>query len=102
MRLTPAPIGMYGLLGARLPMWNGLERSVVGVVRHGHDHLVSLANFDLGYDPNRWHEHLHATNVGAYRWSNRDRGFPKRIARAVSDQAWLAAIAELTGSPGPT
>jgi hypothetical protein len=49
----------------------------------------------LGMSPGAWHEHLRATNAGGYRWSNKHLGFPRRIARALSNPAWHRAVAAL-------
>ncbi len=68
------------------------DSSLADRIRHGHDFLVEIATIDLGYDPAKWHEHLRATNAGGYRWSNKHLGFPKRIAAAVADEEWRAAV----------
>ena len=96
MRLTPAQIGMCGLLGELLPMGMPRDLPLAERIRQGHDFLVDLAKIDLGYDPAKWHEHLRATNAGGYRWSNKHLGFPKRIKEAVADGKWRAAVEQLT------
>jgi hypothetical protein len=85
---------MQALLGQplfRMPR----ESSVADRIRFGHKLLVDLAGGDLGYDPSAWHEHLRATDAGAYRWSNRHLGFPGEIAAALADPEWQAAVASL-------
>jgi len=96
MRLTPSQIGMLQLLGEWLPM--GPEESVKERIRSGHTFLVQITGEDFGFDPQRWHEYLQATNAGGYRWSNKHLGMPKRIAHAVSDPAWCDAVEELQTS----
>ena len=100
MRLTPAQIGMYALLGELLPMGMPPDQPLADRIREGHDELVELTGVDLGYDPAKWHEHLRATNAGGYRWSNKHLAFPKRIAEALADEQWRAAVAELTNAHG--
>lgn len=102
MRMTPAQLGMEGLLGERNAFATPLDWSLAQVVRYGHDFLVEIAGVDLGYDPAKWHEHLSATNAGGYRWNNKHLGFPKRIARAMSDEAWLAVVQEIVRSGSGT
>ena len=95
MKLTPAQIGMHGLLGRLLPMGMPRDQSLADRIRDGHAFLVRIARVDLGYDPLVWHEHLRATNAGGYRWSNKHLGFPRQIARVLADPEWLAAVASL-------
>ena len=92
MRLTPAQIGMYALLGHLLPMGMDRGQPLAERIRDGREFLARLAGVDLGYDPAAWHEYLRTTNAGGYRWSNKHLGFPKRIAQATTDPEWLAAI----------
>src|SRR5262245_34250585 len=99
MRLTPAQIDMYALLGHRLPFCFPVEWSLTGIIRHGREWLARLAGVDFGYDPVAWHEHLSVT-AGGYRWDNKHRRMPREIARATSDPAWLAAVAELQAAEG--
>ncbi|QJW98603.1 hypothetical protein FTUN_6198 [Frigoriglobus tundricola] len=68
-------------------------------IRHGHAFLVPIAGVDLGYDPQAWHVHLHATDVGGYRWSNKHLGFPRQIALSLANPEWLEAVASLRGGP---
>lgn len=96
MRLTPAQIGMDALLG-KLSISRSRDQSLANRVRDGHAYLVRLAGVDLGYDPQAWHEHLRATNAGGYRWSNKHLGFPRKIADALANPEWQAAVAFLTG-----
>ena len=96
MRLTPAQNAMCWLLGERLPMGTPDEWSLVDIIRHGHELLVEIAQVDLGYDPQKWHDHLRATNAGGYRWSNKHLGFPKQIAGALANQEWLLAVEQLS------
>jgi hypothetical protein len=93
MRLTPAQIAMHHLLGLRLPL--GSPADLVERVRHGHAWLVQLTRQDFGYDLERWHEYLRATDAGGYRWSNKHLGMPKRIVKALSDPEWQQAVEEL-------
>jgi hypothetical protein len=95
MRLTPAQIGMYALLGHRLPFCTPAEWALADIIRHGRKSLTLDAGADFEYDPMAWHEHLVATNAGGYRWSNMHRGFPRRIALALADQEWQQAVASL-------
>jgi hypothetical protein len=97
VRLTPAQIGMYALLGQRLGMGMPRDQSLTDRIRDGHAFLVRLAGVDLGYDPQAWHEHLRATDAGGYRLSNKHLGFPRRIASALADAEWRQAIARLRG-----
>jgi hypothetical protein len=97
MRLTPAQIGMYALLGHRLPFAMPAEWSLADIIRHGRESLVQDAGVDLGYDPQAWHAHLVATDAGGYKWSNKHRGFPRQIAQAVANPEWQAAVASLRG-----
>jgi hypothetical protein len=89
---------MYALLGEQLPMGMPHDGSLAERIRYGHDFLVRVAEIDLGYDPAKWHEHLCATDAGGFRWSNKHLGFPKRIAKAIADEAWRAAVEELSRS----
>jgi hypothetical protein len=100
MRLTPAQIGMYALLGHRLPFCMPVEWSLADIIRHGRESLTRDAGVDFGYDPAAWHDHLIVTDAGGYRWSNKHRGMPREIARATSDPVWLAAVAELQVAEG--
>ena len=88
---------MHGLLGHLLPMGMPRDESLADRIRSGHEFLVDLAGVDLGYDPQVWHEYLRSTGVGGYRWSNKHLGFPRRIAAAVADPEWQAAITSLQG-----
>lgn len=92
MRLTPAQIAMYGLLGEWLPMGMPDDQSLADRIRDGREFLVELAGLDLGYDATAWHEHLCATDDGGYCWSNKHLEFPKRISAAMSNPEWKAAI----------
>ena len=109
MRLTPAQCGMHALLGHLLPFGMPGEWCVADRIRHGHELLAGIAGDVFGYDPLAWHEHLGATGAGGYRWSNRHLGFPRRIAAALADPEWQAAVeslrseprAEASAAPGP-
>lgn len=95
MRLTPAQIGMYALLGHRLPFCIPDEWSLADIIRHGRQSLMQDAGVDHGYDPETWHAHLVATDAGGYKWSNKHRGFPRHIAGALANPEWQAAVAIL-------
>jgi hypothetical protein len=97
VRLTPAQIGMHGLLGRLLPMGMPLDQSLADRIREGKDFLVRIARVDLGFDPQTWHEHLRVTNAGGYRWSNKHLGFPRQIAAALANPEWQEAVASLSG-----
>jgi hypothetical protein len=84
---------MVSLLGEWLPRVP--EQTVKERIAEGHRFLVKVTGEDFGLDPQRWHEHLCQTDAGGYRWSNKHLGMPKRIARALNDPEWLAAVAEL-------
>jgi hypothetical protein len=58
--------------------------------------LIEIAKVDLGYDPQKWHDHLSATKAGGYRWSNKHLGFPKQIAEALANQEWLLAVEQVS------
>ena len=92
MRLTPAQIGMHGLLGQWLPMGMPRDQSLANRIRDGHVFLVRIAKIDLGYDPQAWHEYLRATNAGGYRWSNKHLGFPRLITNALANPEWQEAV----------
>ena len=96
MRLTPAQGAMCWLLGERLPMGTPDEWSLVDIIRGGHELLVDIAKVDLGYDPQKWHDHLRATNAGGYRWSNKHLGFPKQIAEALANEEWRVVVEQLS------
>jgi hypothetical protein len=100
VRLTPAQIGMYKLLGRMLPFVMPHDQSLADRVRDGHDFLVRIARVDLGYDAQAWHEHLRETDAGGYRWSNKHLGFPRQIALALADPAWNEAVATLQSGQG--
>jgi hypothetical protein len=87
---------MYALLGEQLPIGMPHDWSLWDRIRYGHEFLVKVAKVDLGYDPQKWHEHLRTTDAGGYRWSNKHFGFLKKIAAAVKDPEWLAAVEELS------
>lgn len=95
MRLTPAQIAMHALVGNLLPMGMPRGWSVAQRIRYGREWLVRITRVDFGYDLQAWHDFLRATDGGGYRWSNKHLGFPRRIARALADPAWQAAVAEL-------
>jgi hypothetical protein len=97
VRLTPAQIGMHALLGHLLPFCMPRDQSLVDRIRDGRAELRRIAQVDLGYDPQAWHEHLRATNAGGYRWSNKHLGMPRRIALALADPDWQQAVALLGG-----
>jgi hypothetical protein len=97
VRLTPAQIGMYALLGHRLPFCMPDDWSLADMIRHGRESLVRAAGVDFGYDPVAWHEHLRATDAGGYRWSNKHLGMPRRIALALANTEWQQTVAALRG-----
>jgi hypothetical protein len=95
MRLTPAHIAMHTLVGEFLPPVMREGWSVAQRIRHGREWLVRITRVDFGYELQAWHDFLCATDLGGYRWSNKHLGFPRRIARALADPVWQAAVAEL-------
>lgn len=95
MRLTLPQIAMTLFLGERLPIRPG--QTVAQKVTEGHALLVQITGSNLGLDPQRWHDHLRATNARGYRWGN---GMTQRIAKALADPAWQAAVAELQSREG--
>ena len=95
MRLTPAQLGMSGLLGEWIPFAMPETQSLTDRIRDGHSMLVVLAKTDLGFDLQAWHEHLRATNEGGYRWSNKHLGMPRQIAMTLASQEWQEAVAIL-------
>ena len=95
MRLTPAQIGMYALLGHRLLFCISAEWSLADIIRFGRESLTRDTGADFEYDPKVWHEQLTATNAGGYRWCNKDRGFPRKIALALANPEWQQAVAFL-------
>jgi hypothetical protein len=96
MRLTPSQIGMLQLLGEQLP--REPEPTLPGRIQFGHDFLMQITGEDFGFDPQRWHEYLRETDAGGYRWSNKHLGMAKRIALALSNPEWCAAVKKLEGS----
>ncbi len=95
MRLTPAQLGMHALLGKNLKMGMPSDWSLAQRIRHGHAFLVSISKVDLGLDPEAWHTHLKAGNVGGYRWSNKHLGMPKAIASALANPECQDAVREM-------
>ena len=95
MRRTPAQLAMEALLGHFLPMGMPHGQSLAERIQRGRASLVRISGVDLGFDPEAWHEHLRETDAGAYRWSNKHLGFPKRIREALESSEWREAIAEL-------
>lgn len=97
MRLTTPQLAMYAFLGQRLhPEEQKLP--LAEVVRTGHAELVFLLGLDLGYDPRQWHDYLCAFNQ-SYRWSDQHLQFPPRIAEALADPEWRAAVRQLAAAP---
>lgn len=95
MRLLPAQIAMHALVGELLPFCMSEGWSVAERIRHGREWLMRTTRVDFGYDLQAWHDFLCSNDVGGYRCNNRHLGFPRRIARALADPAWQAAVAEL-------
>jgi hypothetical protein len=93
MRITPAQGGMTALLGGFVPRLSTGDLKTD--IRRGRELLVQVAGIDFGYDPQAWHEHLRSTDAGGYRWSNQHLSFPRRIADAIANPEWQAAVASL-------
>jgi hypothetical protein len=95
VRLTPAQIDMLALCGKRIPFCMPDTWTLADIIRSGRDSLVETTGVDFEYDATAWHEHLQETNAGGYRWSNKHLGMPGRIAKAINNPEWNAAVAEL-------
>jgi len=92
MRMTPSQVGMNHICGAYLPFHlETLEERL----RCGREWLVRITGQDFGFDLRRWHAYLCETNAGGYNWSNKGRGFSRRIELALEDPQWQAAAKSL-------
>lgn len=92
MRLTPAQLAVHLICGRALP---ASPPELTARLRLGRRQLIEIAGVDLGYDLQRWHDHLKVTRAGGYTWG-RNVALPRIMKEALASDEWTRAVASLS------
>ena len=99
MTLTPSEGAMKLLLGQQFPR-SGCS-SMKECLCRGRELLCRITGKDFRYDPQKWHDHLIATDEGGYTLNGHHPDFERRIAELASDSEWVEARDYLNELPDP-